>query len=766
VDDAPFILPTLPDAWRSAALAQLENGEVIHGWFETDLDESLHFVDGLVLLTDRRVLSTQALGQGAGRGSIDGAIWRSVRLTDAASLRAKERNGLGILELLNANGRLAVWRYTASRALVAHELTERFDSVRRGLPLDAIHGGDAPDEAGIATPPPPVSTWTLLRLGRFAKPRAGLILLGFVLTLCTTGAGLIPPYLTIPLFDKVLTPYQNEVTTIESETDPGTVERATALKNLQETQGPRFRLVVWCLGGLAGAAVAAWLFGWAQGAVMAWVSERIAADLRNTTYAHLHKLSLEFYGARRTGDLIARISSDTDRICNFLSDNVVDFATDILMIIGTAVILVYLDPVLAVATLLPFPLIAWLVYYVRGQLQHGFQRGGRAWSEMTNVLADTIPGIRVVKAFAQERREVERFRSANNRILEANDRVNTVWAFFWPLVLFLNTAGLLIVWGFGAWRAYDFYISIGVLTAFLAYISRFYTRLESMSRMLSMTQRAAASAQRLFEILDRVPSVPEPVDPIIPGTLHGEIELRGVSFRYGNRPVIDNLDLKIKPGEMIGLVGTSGAGKSTLINLVCRFYDVAQGAVLVDGVDIRRFPVSEYRRHIGMVLQDPFLFYGTIADNIAYGRPDATRDEIIAAARAAKAHDFIMRMPDGYDSLVGERGQTLSGGERQRVSIARAILIDPQILILDEATSSVDTETEREIQQALDNLIQGRTTIAIAHRLSTLRKADRLIVMDRGRIVETGKHQQLVGTPGVYARLHKAQLAIAQEMTE
>jgi ATP-binding cassette subfamily B protein len=766
VDDAPFILPTLPDAWRSAALAQLENGEVIHGWFETDLDESLHFVDGLVLLTDRRVMSAQTLTGGAGKETIDGAIWRSVRLTDAANLRAKERNGLGILELLNSNGRLAVWRYTASRAAAAHELAERFDSVRRGLPLDAVHQDDAQAEGGIPTPPPPVSTWTLFRLARFAKPRAGLILVGFLLTLATTAAGLVPPYLTIPLMNKVLVPYQSEVTAVEARTEPNSEAREIALRELQQTQGPKFRLVAWCLTGLAAAAIAAWLFGWAQGAVMAWVSERIAADLRNTTYGHLHKLSLEFFSGRRTGDLIARISSDTDRICNFLSDNLVDFGTDVLMIIGTACILVYLDPVLAVATLLPFPLIAWLVYYVRAQLQHGFQRGGRAWSEMTNVLADTIPGIRVVKAFAQERREVERFRAANDRILDANDRVNTVWAFFWPLVLLLNTIGLLVVWAFGAWRVYDFAINTGVMLAFLGYIARFYTRLESMSRMLSMTQRAAASAQRLFEILDRVPSVPEPVDPVIPGTLHGEIELRGVCFRYGSRPVIDNLDLKIKPGEMIGLVGTSGAGKSTLINLVCRFYDVAQGAVLVDGVDIRRFPVSEYRRHIGMVLQDPFLFYGTIADNIAYGRPDATRAEIVAAARAAKAHDFIMRMPDGYDSLVGERGQTLSGGERQRVSIARAILIDPQILILDEATSSVDTETEREIQQALDNLIQGRTTIAIAHRLSTLRKADRLIVMDRGRIVETGKHQQLVGTPGVYARLHKAQLAIAQEMTE
>jgi ATP-binding cassette subfamily B protein len=247
-----------------------------------------------------------------------------------------------------------------------------------------------------------------------------------------------------------------------------------------------------------------------------------------------------------------------------------------------------------------------------------------------------------------------------------------------------------------------------------------------------------------------------------PGRLEGAVEFRGVRFKYGTREVLHGIDLTIRPGEMIGLVGASGAGKSTLINLVCRFYDVAEGAILVDGVDVRSFPVAEYRHNIGIVLQDPFLFYGTIAENIAYGRPDATRDEIVAAARAARAHEFILNLPDGYDSLVGERGQSLSGGERQRVSIARALLIDPRILILDEATSSVDTETEREIQAALENLIQGRTTIAIAHRLSTLRRADRLVVIERGRIAEIGNHHELLQLPGAYARLHRAQLELVQ----
>jgi ATP-binding cassette subfamily B protein len=376
---------------------------------------------------------------------------------------------------------------------------------------------------------------------------------------------------------------------------------------------------------------------------------------------------------------------------------------------------------------------------------------------VTNVLADVIPGIRVVKAFAQESREAERFHEANRHNLALNDRLNKTWSLLSPTVTLLTEIGLLVVWAFGIWQVSHDQITVGVLTAFLAYISRFYARLESMSRIVSVTQKAAAGAKRIFDVLDHVSSVPEPVNPVHLSNVSGRIEARDIGFRYGNRSVIRGLSLEIQPGEMIGLVGHSGSGKSTLVNLICRFYDVTEGAIRIEGVDIRSVPIAEYRRQIGLVLQEPFLFFGTIAENIAYGRPDATREEIVAAARAAHAHEFILRLAHGYDSLVGERGQGLSGGERQRISIARALLIDPKILILDEATSSVDTETEKEIQKALDNLVRGRTTIAIAHRLSTLRKADRLVVMDRGKIVEVGQHDDLMAREGHYYRLYQAQ---------
>ncbi len=435
----------------------------------------------------------------------------------------------------------------------------------------------------------------------------------------------------------------------------------------------------------------------------------------------MQRLSLEFFGGKRTGDLIARVGNDTERLCNFLSLNLIDFGTDILMIVMTAVILLSIDPLLALAALCPFPLIVWMVYRVRGRLLRGYRQAGAAWGAMTSVLADTIPGIRVVKAFAQEGREIERFEVSNERVFQSANRLNRVWSLFGPTVTLLTTGGLLVVWAFAIWRvSHPPYITVGVLTAFLAYIARFYTRIESMIRMVSAVQRARPAPSGYSRSSIKVRACRSRCVPIHPGRLSGRIELRGVRFKYGAREVLHGLDLTVEPGEMIGLVGPSGAGKSTLINLICRFYDVSAGAIFVDGTDVRSFPVEEYRRNIGIVLQDPFLFYGTIAENIAYGRPDASRTEIVAAARAARAHEFILRLPCGYDSLVGERGQSLSGGERQRISIARALLINPRILILDEATSSVDTETEREIQAALENLIRGRTTIAIAHRLSTL----------------------------------------------
>ena len=516
-------------------------------------------------------------------------------------------------------------------------------------------------------------------------------------------------------------------------------------------------MVLLYLAGLFGSALVAWSLGCAKTYILALVSERIGADLRTTTYEHLLGLSLEYFGGRRTGDLMARIGSETDRINVFLSLHLLDFATDVLMIVMTALILFSINPWLAMVTLVPLPFIAWLIHLVRDRLRTGFEKIDRVWAEVTNVLADTIPGIRVVKAFAQEDREARRFRDANRHNLAVNDKLNRTWSLFSPTVTLLTEVGLLVVWAFGIWQVSQNAITVGVLTAFLAYISRFYTRLDSMSRIVSVTQKPPPGPSAFLTSWTTCPACPNRHILVALPSVTGRIDIEHAHFRYGNRAVIKDLTLSIAPGEFIGLVSHSGSGKSTLVNLLCRFYDVSGGSIQIDGVDIRALRVADYRRHIGLVLQEPFLFFGTIAENIAYGRPEATRADIVAAARAAHAHEFILRLPQGYDSLVGERGQGLSGGERQRISIARALLIDPAILILDEATSSVDTETEKEIQKALDNLVRGRTTIAVAHRLSTLRRANRLVVMDKGHMVEVGSHEALMDQQGAYFRLYEAQ---------
>jgi ATP-binding cassette subfamily B protein len=706
----------------------LRPSENVLGSLEVDLNRHLRFADGALLITDQRLLARFP----------DETAWHGWDLRPGLVLAHHDHAGVGALELRDDGGQLAVWRYTLGRNPAALRLLDQFErslAALAGQPVTAAVADephDEPEEADAPADDRPPSTWTLLRLWRFAHPYRWQLLAGFSLTLAATAATLVPPYLTMPLMDKVLIPFQNG-------------------------QQIDVTLVGWLLAGLLGSALLAWVLGWAKTYILALVSERIGADLRTTTYEHLLKLSLEYFGGRRTGDLMARIGSETDRINIFLSLHLLDFATDVLMIVMTAVILFSIDPTLALVTLVPLPVIAWMIHVVRDRLRTGFEKIDRVWSEVTNVLADTIPGIRVVKAFAQEDREAQRFKDANRHNLLVNDKLNKLWSLFSPTVTLLTEIGLLVVWAAGIWLVSQGRITVGVLTAFLAYIGRFYTRLDSMSRIVSVTQKAASATKRIFEILDHVSSVPEPRNPVPLKDVRGRIEVRGAALRYGNRSVIRGLNLTIEPGEMIGLVGHSGSGKSTMVNLICRFYDVTEGAILVDGVDLRQVRVADYRRHIGLVLQEPFLFFGTIAENIAYGKPDATRDDIVAAARAAHAHEFILRLPQGYDSLVGERGQGLSGGERQRISIARALLIDPRILILDEATASVDTETEREIQKALDNLVRGRTTIAIAHRLSTLRKADRLVVMDKGVKVEEGTHEALIAQRGAYWRLYEAQ---------
>jgi ATP-binding cassette subfamily B protein len=506
--------------------------------------------------------------------------------------------------------------------------------------------------------------------------------------------------------------------------------------------------------------------------MLARVGSAVSRDLRHNVYQHMQSLSMRFFSKRRTGSLITRVTSDTERLWDFIVFGTVDSIRNVLMIGLLAVNLLLMNWQLSLIAIAPLPFVAGITYFRSKRMHKLFSRMWIYYSRMSGIVGDAVPGIKVVKAFANEDREVSRFDARSTQYMDKELEVNRAWVTMQPIVGILMRASGVVVWLVGGYLVIQHKgdtsgkWTIGTLVAFTQSLWMFYQPIMELSNSGRMVTRAASSAQRVFEVLDTPPEVYSMHDAYVPTQWQPRVEFRNVSFSYeGAQPALREVSLKIEPGQMIGLCGHSGAGKSTFVNLLCRFYDVTDGQILIDGVDVREYDLKWLRKHIGIVLQEPYLFHGTIADNIKYGNPDATPQQIMSAARAANAHDFIVGLPDGYDTIVGERGQSLSGGERQRVSIARAILHDPQILILDEATSSVDTRTEKMIQQALDRLVEGRTTFAIAHRLTTLQNANLLVVLDKGKIAETGTHSELIARPdGQYAKLHQMQAELNSVM--
>ena len=495
-----------------------------------------------------------------------------------------------------------------------------------------------------------------------------------------------------------------------------------------------------------------------------WLTFRVSYDLRNHFYASVQSLPFAFHDQARTGDLMSRATSDITETQQFAGSGLLDLSATVILLVGVSVAMFLESIPLALMVMVPMSVLVVMALRFGTTIRPMFKRIQDQMGVLSSTMQESMTGIGVVKAFAREPYELKKFDIDNNTWFDRRYEAIQVWSHFWPLfTLILSTAILLLLW-FGGPQAIRGQMTVGTLFAMISYVLMLNAPVSRIGFLVNMAATASASATRVFTIIDTPNDVVEPENAIELNDIRGEVKFENVSFAYsGGRSTLDGISFVAKPDQVVALIGPTGSGKSTITNLIPRFYDPTSGRVLIDGIDVRRVKLKSLRAHIGLVLQAPFLFNNTIAENIAYGRPDASAAEIEAAAKAAAAHNFIVSFPNGYDTMVGERGVTLSGGQKQRVAIARAILADPQILILDDSTSSVDTETEHIIQQALAVLMEGRTTFVIAQRLVTLKSADIILVLDRGRIVERGRHDELLTANGLYRQIYDLQLRDQEE---
>jgi ATP-binding cassette subfamily B multidrug efflux pump len=509
-----------------------------------------------------------------------------------------------------------------------------------------------------------------------------------------------------------------------------------------------------------------------QGYLSEWIASHIGYDLRNRLYDHIQQLSFSYHDHAQTGQLISRCIEDVRSIERFTGYGVVQLIQLGLLLAGIVVLLFLKQPQLAAIALLPMLPLIWITAGFGRRIGGLFLQVDNSLGDLSARLQENVSGVQVVRAFARETDEIQRFDHTNRRLYQARVTVLSEWSKIMPTSNLLVTVSTLLILWFGGQMVLQGRITLGEVVAFNGYLLLLASPATQLTWLVNAAGEAVAGVQRTFEVLDTPPDIRTPTGARQLEKLAGRVEFRNVCFRYQSvtLPALEDIDLDVQPNQVVALIGPTGSGKTSLVNLIPRFYDVTEGEVCVDGFDVRSLDLVSLRRQIGIVLQTSLLFSDTIQANIAYGRPQASLDEIVTAARAAQAHEFIQELPNGYDTVVGERGITLSGGQRQRVAIARALLLDPRILILDDSTSSVDTQTERLIQQALDRLMQGRTTFVIAHRLSTVRRADLILVMQDGRIVERGTHSQLLASDGPYRQIYDLQLrdqeSFREEMAE
>ena len=706
--------------------------EQAHIQVATDLINDGSFGEQWLVVTDERLLVIPTEGA-------DGVV--EVPLEVITEAKIEELVGAGRLEVEHGDGEPTYLYYSNSLSPKFVEVAEAIKQLSKGeaptLPTEMERsrcdtcGRLLPEKDGVCLAC--VRTWdTIKRILSYLAPYRGQVAVIMVFIAASPLINLYAPLIIRQIIDEVLRPFQDSVVSLRE----------------------GFGMLISPIATLLGILGVTFLLDILAGLLRSDVSSRVCKDVRGQLFQHVQYMPLRFYGKRQLGNLISRFTNDADRLEMFLLFGMPFLLRNVLMLIGTFVMCFYLSWKLAIFVLIPVPLIGVGGVLIWRRMRRIWPRWHAKWSQLSSHLNESISGIRVVKAFAQEDREARRFNARNEELWAVSVTGERSWNVFFAVMNFILSFGMFFAWYFGGMQILDEVLTLGTLLAFISYLRQLYQPLQFFSQINDFIARAFAGAERIFEILDTRSELAEDPEAAPMPEMKGRVAFENVTFGYDpGKPVLNEINIDVKPGEMIGLVGKSGVGKSTMINLICRFYDVNRGSVDIDGVDIRKIRLDDLRRHIGMVHQDVFLFDGTIAENIGYGKPGATLDEIVSAAIAAEAHEFIAATPDGYDTKVGERGGQISGGEKQRIAIARAILHDPKILILDEATSSLDSATEQKIQAAIARLVKGRTTFAIAHRLSTLRNADRLVVLDDGQVAEMGTHEDLMDRKGIFYNL-------------
>jgi ABC-type multidrug transport system fused ATPase/permease subunit len=572
---------------------------------------------------------------------------------------------------------------------------------------------------------------SLLRVLHYLRPYRRLALLTLLAAACATAMELLPPWLIKVVIDDVI-------------------------------QAKQTALLPWVMAGLATAYALKTAFASLRIRLNNRLEQTVVHDLRSHVFSALQRLSISYFENRSTGEIMSRVTNDTEHVERIFIDGLEGALTASLTLLGITSMLFLLNWKLALLSLLPIPLLmlsaSWFTKTVHGYYHHIRKGSG----ELSSYLQDALSGIRETMGFSKQSYEQQRFNRLSRAYSDSNLKAMYLWSVYSPGMMFIGSLGTILIIWYGAGEVQDGRLTLGELVLFLSYLALFYVPINQIHSVNHMLQHALAASERVFEVLDTVPDVKDRPGVVAPvGPVRGELRCEQVMFHYrSDVPVLMGLTVSVRPGERVALVGPSGAGKSTLVKLLMRFYDVTGGAILMDGTDLRDLPLAYVRDQIGFVQQEPFLFNGSVRDNILYGDLGATEDRLEIAARAARAHEFIVELPEGYDTWIGERGVKLSVGQKQRVSIARVLLKGPPIVIFDEATSNIDTETEVKIREALNELTKGRTTVIIAHRLSTLHDANRILVMDKGRLVEEGRHDELLSRGGLYAGLYEAQFQV------